>query len=358
MTTTMHSNINFNQLALDIKQWGMDLGFQQVGITDTDLSDAEPQFLEWLKKGFHGDMAWMEKYGSKRARPEELVPGTLRIISVRMDYLPPDPKFAKILAQPNKAFISRYAVGGDYHKLIRKRLEKLAQKIQQQVGNVGYRAFTDSAPILEKPIAAKAGLGWQGKHTCLINQKAGSYFFLGELFTDLPLPIDAPVKDHCGSCNACINVCPTNAIVAPYQLDARRCIAYLTIELRTSIPVEFRAMIGNRVYGCDDCQMICPWNRFAKSTQEDAFKPRNNVDDIELLTLFAWSEQQFLKNTEGSAIRRIGYDCWLRNIAVALGNAPYNEKIIEALNEKLSHPSEMVREHVIWALERQKKSYQ
>lgn len=345
--------MNFNQLALDIKQWGMELGFQQIGITDTDLSAIEPKFLEWLKKGFHGEMSWMEKYGTKRARPDELVPGTIRIISVRMDYLPPEAKSAKILKEPTKAFISRYAVGGDYHKLIRKRLEKLAQKIQEQVGPFGYRAFTDSAPILEKPIAHKAGLGWQGKHTCLINQKAGSYFFIGELFTDLPLPIDSPVKDHCGSCSACIKVCPTQAIVAPYQLDARRCISYLTIELRNSIPIKFRELMGNRIYGCDDCQMICPWNRFAKSTKEDAFKPRNNFDDVELLTLFAWSEQQFLKNTEGSAIRRIGYDCWLRNIAVALGNAPYDEKIILALEEKLSYPSDMVQEHVKWALEKQ-----
>lgn len=344
------ASLDMYHLATQIKLWGQECGFQQVGITDTDLSIAEKNLNEWLAKGYHGEMAYMARHGTKRTRPDELVPGTLRIISVRMDYSAPDPKTKHVLQDPDKAFVSRYAVGRDYHKVLKQRLEKLAQKIQNEVGEFGYRAFVDSAPVMEKPIAAKAGLGWQGKNTNLINRFAGSYFFLGELYTDLPLPIDEPVKNHCGSCHACLDVCPTQAIVAPYQLDARRCISYLTIELRGSIPIEFRKALGNRIYGCDDCQIVCPWNRYAKPSDENDFKPRHGLLDSDLLTLFAWTEEEFLKKTEGSAIRRIGYECWLRNIAVALGNAPTSLVIVHALQEKLHHPSDLVREHVVWAL--------
>lgn len=343
-----------HQLISQIKQWGQELGFQQIGITDIDLSAYEKRFLDWLAKGLHGSMNYMEKHGVKRTRPAELVPDTVRIISVRMDYLPPDSNIKTILGNPKKGYISRYALGRDYHRLIRKRLTQLTDKISAAIGEFGYRAFCDSAPILEKAIAEKAGLGWIGKHTNLINSKAGSWFFLGEIYTDLPLAIDTPtVKSHCGSCTACISICPTQAIIAPYQLDARRCISYLTIELRKSIPLEFRPLIGNRIYGCDDCQLICPWNKFAKHTQEKEFHPRHQLDSPELLALFAWSQEEFLLKTEGSAIRRIGYECWLRNIAVALGNAPFDVLIIEALKKRLHYPSAIVREHVEWALDRQ-----
>lgn len=348
----MHPS-NWQQLVADIKEYGKTLGFQQVGITDIDLSSYTPHFLQWLEQQFHGKMHYMAKHGSKRYRPDELVPNTIRVISARMNYLPSDTNCFEILENPNKAYISRYALGRDYHKVMRKRLQKLAEMIQQKVGDTQYRVFCDSAPVLEKPLAEKAGLGWIGKHTILLHRDAGSWFFLGEIFTDLPLPIDTPVKNHCGRCTACIDICPTQAIVAPYQLDARRCISYLTIELRDSIPVEFRTAIGNRIYGCDDCQLVCPWNRFAKPTDEKAFHPRHQLDHSDLLTLFAWSETDFLRYTEGSAIRRIGYACWQRNIAVALGNAPASSKIIQALSEKQSHPNEMVREHIQWALQKQ-----
>lgn len=346
-------NINWQLLATDIKQHGQTLGFQQVGITDIDLSCYTPRFLQWIEQNFHGEMHYMAKHGSKRYRPDELVPNTIRVISVRMNYLPSDIDCFTILENPQKGYISRYALGRDYHKVIRKRLQKLAEMIQQKVNGTEYRVFCDSAPVLEKPLAEKAGLGWIGKHTILLHRDAGSWFFLGEIFTDLPLPIDAPVKNHCGRCTACIDICPTQAIIAPYQLDARRCISYLTIELRGSIPIEFRTAIGNRIYGCDDCQLICPWNRFAKPTDEKAFHPRHQLDHSDLLTLFAWRETDFLHYTEGSPIRRIGYACWQRNIAVALGNAPASIEIIQALSEKQSHPNEMVREHVQWALEKQ-----
>lgn len=335
-----------------IKKWGQELGFQQVGITDTDLSKYEPDFAEWLAKGFHGSMQYMEKHGLKRARPAELIPGTISIISVRMNYLPPESGCLDVLDNPEKAYISRYALGRDYHRLIRNRLEALASKINEAVGEFGYRAFCDSAPVLEKPIAEKAGLGWIGKHTVLINSKAGSWFFLGEIYTDLRLPADKPqTKSHCGSCTTCIDICPTKAIIAPYQLDARRCISYLTIELRESIPLELRPLMGNRIFGCDDCQIFCPWNKFASPTQEKEFHPRHDLASPELIELFLWTEEIFLKKTEGSAIRRIGYECWLRNIAVALGNAPPNENIRAALLSRLHHPSALVREHVEWALE-------
>lgn len=345
--------MSMNQLADEIRQWGLALGFQQVGITDVDLGAVEPRLQTWLEKQYHGEMDYMHKHGSKRTRPDELLPGTIRIISVRMDYLPPDTHCMDVLNDPARAYVSRYALGRDYHKMIRKRLEQLAEKIQDKIGAMGYRVFCDSAPVMEKPIAEKAGLGWIGKHTNLINSKAGSWFFLGEIFTDMPLPVDEPItKSHCGTCTSCIEVCPTQAIVAPYELDARRCISYLTIELRGSIPVELRPLIGNRIYGCDDCQLFCPWNKFAKHTNEKEFHPRHRLDSAQLLDLFAWTEAEFLRYTEGSAIRRIGYECWLRNIAVALGNAPRDEKIIAALQEKLHHPSELVREHVEWALSR------
>lgn len=348
----MHPS-DWQQLVADIKEYGKTLGFQQVGITDIDLSNYTPHFLQWLEKQFHGEMHYMAKHGSKRYHPDELVPGTIRVISARMNYLPSDTDCFAILENPQKGYISRYALGRDYHKVIRKRLQKLAEMIQQKVGDTQYRVFCDSAPVLEKPLAEKAGLGWIGKHTILLHRDAGSWFFLGEIFTDLPLPIDTPVKNHCGRCTACIDICPTKAIVAPYQLDARRCISYLTIELRDSIPVEFRTAIGNRIYGCDDCQLVCPWNRFAKPTDEKAFHPRHQLDHSDLLTLFAWNETDFLHYTEGSAIRRIGYACWQRNIAVALGNAPTSSEIIQALSEKQSHPNEMVREHIQWALQKQ-----
>jgi epoxyqueuosine reductase len=345
-------------LATTIKQWGQELGFQQIGIINTDLSQYEQHFFDWLAKGFHGSMNYLEKHGVKRLRPAELVPGTVRIISARMDYLPADTdtdtSMIAVLQDPDKGYISRYALGRDYHKLIRKRLDALAKKIREAVGELGYRAFCDSAPVLEKSIAEKAGLGWIGKHTNLINAKAGSWFFLGEIYTDIPLPIDEPQnQSHCGSCKACIDICPTQAIIGPYQLDARRCISYLTIELREAIPVELRPLMGNRIYGCDDCQIVCPWNKFAKHTQENDFHPRHDLHAPELLDLFAWTEEEFLLKTEGSAIRRIGYECWLRNIAVALGNAPYDTAIIHALESRLHHPSGLVREHVEWAWERQ-----
>lgn len=340
-------------LVEQIKAWGLELGFQQIGITNTDLSQYESRFLEWLARGLHGEMDYMAKNGVKRTRPADLLPGTISIISARFDYLPPDTQIKEVLTNPEKGYISRYALGRDYHTLMRKRLDKLAQKIQTTADKLGYRVFCDSAPVLEKAIAEKAGLGWIGKHTNVINSKAGSWFFLGEIYTDLPLPQDEPItKSHCGSCTACIDICPTQAIIAPYLLDARRCISYLTIELRGSIPVELRPLLGNRIYGCDDCQLICPWNKFAKFTNEKDFYPRRDLASPELIELFAWSEAEFLKRTEGSAIRRIGYECWLRNIAVALGNASSSPQVVTALQSRLMDASALVREHVEWGLQR------
>jgi len=347
--------MDYQQLSTMIKEWASALGFQQTGITDTDLSQYEERFMQWLAKGFHGTMDYMHKHGIKRLRPDELIPGTLRIISVRMDYLPPDTGMFETLNDPQKGYIARYALGRDYHRLMRKRITLLARKISDLIGPFGYRAFCDSAPVLEKPIAEKAGLGWIGKHTNVINSKAGSWFFLGEIYTDIPLAIDPPTaKSHCGSCTACIDICPTKAIVGPYQLDASRCVSYLTIELRGTIPLELRPLIRNRIFGCDDCQLICPWNKFAKTTQEKEFHPRHQLAFPELLTLFYWTEDEFLKYTEGSAIRRIGYECWLRNIAVALGNAPADPSIVSALKAQLlRHSSPMLLEHIEWALQRQ-----
>ena len=343
---------NFSKLAENIKNWGKALGFDQIGISNTELSAHEAHLMNWLDAGYHGEMYYMDQHGTKRSRPEKLVPGTIRIISTRINYQTPDAvSEEEVLANQEQAYISRYALGRDYHKVIRNRLQKLADKITHSVGPFGYRAFTDSAPVLEKALAEKAGLGWIGKHTNLINKECGSWFFLGELYTDLPLPTDTPVENHCGSCQTCIEVCPTKAIIAPYKLDARRCISYHTIELKTPIPVEFRKAMGNRIYGCDDCQLYCPWNRFEQKSELADFAVRNNLDAPELIDLFNWSEKDFLQNTEGSAIRRIGYECWLRNIAVALGNAPRSQKVIYALQEKQNHTSELVREHVAWALD-------
>ncbi|MGH8306927.1 MAG: tRNA epoxyqueuosine(34) reductase QueG [Gammaproteobacteria bacterium] len=343
---------DFTALAGRIREWAQELGFQQTGVSGVELPEDERHLLNWLEQQRHGEMDYMRRHGTRRSRPAELVPGTLRVVSVRMDYWPEDAKDAgELLKKKNQAYIARYALGRDYHKLLRARLQKLADRIQQHVGPFGYRAFTDSAPVLEKALARNAGLGWIGKHTNLINKDAGSWFFLGELFTDLPLPVDAPATDHCGSCHACLDVCPTQAIVAPYQLDARRCIAYLTIEYKGSIPLEFRTAIGNRVFGCDDCQLFCPWNKFARPTGETDFKPRHGLDNTQLLELFNWTEEDFLQRTAGSAIRRVGYEGWLRNIAVALGNAPDSPEIMAALKARSDHPSELVREHVWWALE-------
>lgn len=349
--------VDYLALAEQIKRWGHELGFNQVGITDIHLEKAEAHLNSWLNKGFHGEMGFMKKHGTARTRPGELIPGTTRVISLRMDYLPEQQQNAlDQQAQPAKAFVSRYALGRDYHKLIRKRLQKLAHQIEQVTESSHYRVFTDSAPVMEKALAEKAGLGWIGKHSNLINKKSGSWFFLGEIYTDLPLPIDRRAANHCGDCRSCITCCPTQAIVAPYQVDARRCISYLTIELKGAIPEEFRKPIGNRIYGCDDCQQVCPWNRFAQLTTEDDFFPRQGLDSASLIELFNWNEMVFLKKTEGSAIRRIGHLSWLRNIAVGLGNAPQDDNVTKALLLKKDHPSELVREHVDWALLQHKKS--
>jgi len=340
------------QLAKRIKRWGEELGFQQLGICDTHLEDHEARLQSWLENKFHGSMAYMERHGTRRSRPGELIPGTVRVISVRMNYLSEKATAAaELMKHPEKALISRYALGRDYHKVMRKRLQKLCDRIEQETGEFGYRVFVDSAPVLEKALAEKAGLGWIGKHSNLLNRESGSWFFLGEIYTDLPLPTDLPLKNHCGDCIRCIELCPTGAIVGPYQVDARKCISYLTIESRDSIPVELRPLMGNRIFGCDDCQAACPWNRFAKHSEELDFAPREGLDSDDLLRLFSWTEEEFLHRTQGSAIRRTGYVGWLRNIAVALGNAPCSEEVIRTLQAASQHPSELVREHVNWALD-------
>lgn len=342
------------QLACDIKQWAREAGFQQCGITEPDLSDQEARLRDWLARGYQGEMAYLGNHFEKRIHPDQLQPGTQRIICVRMDYMPPDISTLKVLSSPDKAYIARYTLGRDYHKLVRKRLTQLGKRIQQHLDQaLEFRAFVDSAPILERPLAQKAGLGWTGKHSLILNRQAGSWFFLAELFIDLPLPVDPPEQEnHCGRCSACIDVCPTNAFPQPGVLDARRCISYLTIELKGSIPEELRPLMGNRIFGCDDCQLICPWNRFSNDTAEADFHPRHRLDNRQLTELFAWDEETFLKNTEGSAIRRTGHEGWLRNIAVALGNSGGGEAVTEALRSRLEHPSEIVREHILWALER------
>ncbi len=346
-----------SKLAVNIKKWGEELGFQQVGITDTHLPTAEKHLQNWIAKGFHGEMNYMFKHGIKRSRPNLLLPGTVSVISVRMNYLPETTKkINATLENPIAAFISRYALGRDYHKIMRNKLQKLASKIEADKGSFGYRVFVDSAPVLEKALAEKAGLGWIGKHSNLINREAGSWFFLGEIYTDIPLSNDKQVSEHCGECVACLDICPTQAIVAPYQVDARQCISYLTIELHGSIPEPLRKSIGNRIYGCDDCQLICPWNRFAKLTTEKDYSPRHNLNNSQLVDLFNWTETEFLIKMEGSAIRRIGHIRWLRNIAVALGNTKPSDQGIKALLQKQTHSSEVVREHVNWALGSLKKN--
>jgi epoxyqueuosine reductase len=351
----MHLNTSndYIRLAADIKCWGRELGFAEIGIADTDLSRAEIEHQAWIKKGFHGDMDYMAKHGVKRTRPADLMPNTVRVISARLDYLPPKAQDSwQIMKNGEKAFISRYALGRDYHKVMRNKLQKLCDKVAENVANFEFRVFTDSAPVLEVALAEKAGLGWRGKHTLLINKEHGSWFFLGEIYTNLPLPIDEKATNHCGSCSACIDICPTQAITKPYEVDARRCISYLTIELKGSIPLEFRPLIGNRVYGCDDCQLVCPWNKFAEITKEPDFNVRNGLDDISLVECFGWSESEFNQKMAGSAIYRIGYTQWLRNIAVGLGNAPSSPAVVSALKTRENDKNLMLREHVTWALQR------
>ncbi|MGV8923378.1 MAG: tRNA epoxyqueuosine(34) reductase QueG [Thermomonas sp.] len=339
-------------LAACIRALAQAAGFQRVGISGVELASDEVHLNDWLSQGLHGSMAWMARHGDKRARPAELVPETLRVISVGLDYgQDPDAAWAN-LAEGERAYVARYALGRDYHKLMRQRLQKLADAVADEIGPFGHRVFVDSAPVLERALARNAGLGWIGKHTCLIDNEGGSWFFLGEIFVDLPLPVDPPATAHCGSCMRCIDVCPTGAITAPYRLDARRCISYLTIEHEGSIDEELRPLIGNRIFGCDDCQLVCPWNKFAQRTDEPDFRVRNNLDQATLAELFAWEEDEFLRRTEGSAIRRSGHERWLRNIAVALGNAPRSDSVIAALQSRLEHPSPVVREHVEWALAR------
>jgi epoxyqueuosine reductase len=350
MTGTLNSDQLAN-LSLQIKQWGIELGFDAVGITDTDLSEAENRLQQWLASSYHGEMAYMVKHGSKRSRPAELEPATVRVISLRMDYLPESMRdLQQVLSDPTAAFISRYSLGRDYHKVLRNRLKKLMQLTQQAVPESSNRLYVDSAPVLEKPLAEKAGLGWIGKHTNLLAKQVGSWFFLGEIYTSIPLPIDQPAENHCGHCQACLEICPTQAIISPYQLDARRCISYLTIELQGPIPEAFRSAIGNRIYGCDDCQQVCPWNRFARLTREKDFLPKESLQSCDLITLFEWDEATFLRKTEGSAIRRIGYQRWQRNLAVALGNAPLSESVTQALQRRLETATPLVNEHILWAI--------
>ncbi|NQX88777.1 MAG: tRNA epoxyqueuosine(34) reductase QueG [Halioglobus sp.] len=352
-----HSNTDLlhvgglHTLMRQIRGWADELGFQQVGVTDVDLGEHERYLQKWLAAGYHGEMAYMDRHGQKRSRPQDLVPGTIRVISLRMNYLPGGAQAEAVLASSETAYISRYALGRDYHKLIRKRLAALSNRIEEAAGGGSYRAFVDSAPVLERAIAEQSGLGWIAKNTMLINSQAGSWFFLGEIYTDLPLPIDPPQGEkHCGTCTACLDVCPTNAFIGPFQLDARKCISYLTIEHQGSIDPALRPLIGNRIFGCDDCQLCCPWNKFAQLSDEKDFQPRHGLADTALTELLLWDEETFLARTAGSAIRRIGHDRWLRNIAVALGNAPRSAKSVNALISRRNHPSALVREHVDWAL--------
>ncbi|MFT6288627.1 MAG: epoxyqueuosine reductase [Halieaceae bacterium] len=349
--TAQFSEQTLQALTGRIRDWSKELGFQQMGITSVDLGDNEAYLQKWLDAGYHGTMDYMTKHGIKRSRPEELIPGTCRVLSLRMDYLAQGTQPLEILESPDKAYISRYTLGRDYHKLVRKRLARLAAKIAAEAdGN--YRAFVDSAPVLERAIAEQAGLGWIAKNTMLINESAGSWFFLGEIYTDLPLPVSpAQTSKHCGSCTACLDICPTQAFTGPFSLDARRCISYLTIEHKGSIDLELRPLMGNRIFGCDDCQLVCPWNKFASPSTETDFAPRHGLADASLVELFLWDEATWFRKTEGSAIRRIGFERWLRNLAVALGNAPTSEEIIAALRARQSFPSLLVTEHVNWALD-------
>ena len=359
MIRTMQKNISnylltdLVSLASDIKIWSRELGFQETGVSDAkaEKSHVERGLLEWLNEGYHGNMDYMAKHGIKRSHPDKLIPGTLRVISVRMNYSPPKARNSwQVIEDSEKAFISRYALGRDYHKVLRGRLQKLADKITAQIGHCNYRVFSDSAPVMEVEWAQRSGLGWRGKHTLLLSREAGSMFFLGEIYTDLPLPVDNPIDNHCGTCTKCIDICPTKAIIGPYRLDARRCISYLTIENKGSIPESLRPLIGNRVYGCDDCQLICPWNKYAVVTGESDFSVRNGLDNASLVELFSWSKEDFDTRLAGSPIRRIGHEQWLRNLAVGLGNASSSKNISDALKARYNDDSLLVREHVQWAL--------
>ena len=345
---------DFSALRQELNELAAGLGFGAIGISDLNLQADEAHLNTWLEAGLHGEMHYMARHGTRRSRPSELEPGTLRVISVRMNYWPNEAAPAQeVLDNPVLGYISRYALGRDYHKTLRNKLQTLAEQIASRIGSFGYRVFVDSAPVLEKALARNAGIGWIGKHTNLIAREAGSWFFLGEIYTDLPLPVDAAVSAHCGSCQACIPACPTGAITAPYTLDARRCISYLTIELKTAIPTPLRPLIGNRIYGCDDCQLACPWNKFAEAAAHADFKTvRNGLDASSLIELFAWTKSEFDLRMRGSAIRRIGHERWLRNIAVALGNGPSSKAAIEILESRSNDTSVLVREHVHWALER------
>jgi epoxyqueuosine reductase len=350
-----HSPASLESLKPQIRAWGRELGFSAVGFASIRLDEAENELMAWLAAGYHGGMDYMARHGVTRARPGELLPGTACVISARMDYRPEAAESWANLAAPDRAYISRYALGRDYHKLIRGRLQQLGALIEQATGPCAFRAFADSAPVMEVELAQNAALGWKGKHTLLLD-RGGSWFFLGELFVDLAFSPDLPLTNHCGTCQACIDICPTQAILAPYLLDARRCISYLTIEHAGAIPLELRPLMGNRIYGCDDCQLTCPWNRFAHATAAADFQPRNKLDNATLLELFDWSEAEFLYRHEGSAIRRIGHERWLRNIAVALGNALARQPgtaIVDALQARADHPSALVREHLEWALSQQ-----
>ena len=360
---TMDVIADFSALARNIKSWSRELGFAGIGIADTELSVEENYLQQWLQRGHHGEMDYMARHGSARTRPDELVAGTLRVISVRLNYVAADARDSwEVLDDDEAAFISRYTLGRDYHKVLRTKLQSLADFITLALTESGvefrYRVFTDSAPVMEVALARKAGLGWRGKHTLLLSRDAGSMFFLGEIYTNLPLPVDAAVTEHCGTCQKCIDICPTQAIIGPYQLDARRCISYLTIEHKGAIPEHLRPLMGNRIYGCDDCQLVCPWNKYATLTTEDDFAIRHGLDDVTLIELFAWSESEFNERMAGSAIRRIGHERWLRNIAVALGNAlakknadaAARNRFNAALLTRADHPSALVREHVAWAL--------
>ncbi len=352
MNMHMEHSPHWAKLATRIKEWGRELGFGGVAIAGIDLGEAEAGLMDWLAQGCHGEMDYMAAHGPKRVRPAELVPGSMAVISVRLDYWPEASDAATNLATGERAYVSRYALGRDYHRVLRARLQQLAERIEGEIGPFAHRAFSDSAPVMEVALANRSGLGWRGKHTLLLTREAGSLFFLGELYVALPLPVDGPESEHCGSCSACIGACPTGAIVAPYRLDARRCISYLTIELKGSIPLEFRPLIGNRVYGCDDCQLCCPWNRFARPTAERDFSVRNGLDRATLVELFSWSREMFEARLAGSAIRRIGHERWLRNIAVGLGNAPTSTAIVQSLEARCDDASALVREHVSWALAR------
>ena len=353
MTNSALNSADLQKLKANIENWATELGFDGIGVSDIDISGAEQYLFAWLKEDRHGEMHYMARHGTLRSRADKLIPGTVRVITTRLNYWhKANSSATTVLSDNNAAYISRYALGKDYHKIMRRKLKQLSDLIRSEAGDFQFRAFSDSAPVMEKPLAVKAGLGWIGKHTNLIDRESGSWFFLGELYTDLPLPVDSPQKDSCGSCMRCITACPTNAIIGPYELDARLCISYLTIEHKSSIPEHLRALIGNRIFGCDDCQLVCPWNQNAAETDLESFAPRQDLKDATLIELFQWSQKTFDQKTAGSAIRRAGYECWLRNLAIALGNAKTSKPITDALLTRRDHPSALVREHTAWALER------